>query len=228
MRRDHGFTLIEMVIVVAMVGILAAIGVVTFRAASRNADLSSATYDLAIRLTGLRMRALSEGSDQLFVFVDAPGSDAQYCSPSNSTRCARYFVLSSPAPDWSITTFQASDPTTGGKAQYVDMQLLPKGAHLDIVTTPPSIPPPFDGVSIHDPDLLTQCGGNWCFALRFTSRGEVRPEYASGSTPKSGYAFVLGSDLTSDTASNGADRRLVVVAFPGGIVKTKGFTYVNP
>jgi len=204
--RARGFTLLELGVALGIAAALAAVAGVAFVSAMRNANLSSATYDLAV---------------QLFVFLDAPGSDASSCSVTSSSGCSRYLLLSNPGVDWSISTFDPSTPGGSGTstAEVREIQLLPTGAHLDLSVESAPIAAPFTAVSVHDPDLLTTCGGRLCFAVRFTARGEVRPELTGGPVTKVGYAFILGTGL--DT--NGADHRGIVVSFPSGIVKTFAF-----
>lgn len=220
MRRPRGFTLIEIVIVLSVVAIVAAAGVMAYTSATRNAQLTGAAHELAVRLTGLKARALSEGRDLLLVFADAPGGDASSCGWNNSTACARYFILGGPAPTWLLSDFDPASPTDDVEA-IVEQQLLPKGAHLDFVVTPPAIKPPFNTVVVHDPDLTAVCaGGRACFALRFTARGDVRAEFAAGAPmAKPGYAFLLASELETRAAA----RRGVLVSFPSGIVRSFAF-----
>ena len=219
--RARGFTLLELGVALGIAAALAAVAGVAFVSAMRNANLSSATYDLAVRLAGLRATAMADGHDQLFVFLDAPGSDASSCSVTSSSGCSRYLLLSNPGVDWSISTFDPSTPGGSGTstAEVREIQLLPTGAHLDLSVESAPIAAPFTAVSVHDPDLLTTCGGRLCFAVRFTARGEVRPELTGGPVTKVGYAFILGTGL--DTS--GANHRGIVVTFPSGIVKTFAF-----
>jgi prepilin-type N-terminal cleavage/methylation domain-containing protein len=218
MRRARGFTLIEMVIVLAVVGILATIAAVMIRYGSRNANLSSATYDFVMRLGGLRATAMSEGKDYLVVFADAPSSDATNCGLFASDRCARYFVLANPTAAWSLASFNPATPATN--AEIVRTETFPKGVHLDLASTF-TAPAPFSALAVHDSDLKAACGSSQtCFAIRFTRLGSVEPEYAGTTRPaKVGYGFVLGTDLSG----GGGDRRGVAVAFPSGIVKTVTF-----
>jgi prepilin-type N-terminal cleavage/methylation domain-containing protein len=221
MRRARGFTLLELMTVVAIVGILAAASIVTFNSASRTANLASATYDLVVRLSGLRSQAMSNGFDHLLVFVDAPGGDASQCRWSNSTGCARYYILSKPGPDWSISTFDPASPAGAGTAtaEIVDEQPLPRNAHLNAADSSfPTLPAPFTAVSTHDADLVASCaGGRACFAVRFTARGQVEPErVAPGTVAKAGFAFVLAGEA----AGSGTERRRILVSFPGGIVRS--------
>ncbi len=218
MRRPRGFTLLELMVVLVVAGILAALAGSAFRAATRNAGVSSASFDLAMRLAGLRAKAMSEGRDLVLVFVDAPGSDASQCTWLNTGPCARYFVLANPAATFGVAGFSPSSPAAN--AEYVDVEILPAGVHLDTTATftPPA---PFSSVAVHDTDLTATCasGASKCFAVRFTRRGVVAPVYAGASTPtKLGYGFVLGTDLRTVTSS--ANRHGIVVSFPAGIVKT--------
>ena len=220
MNRRAGFTLIELVIVVAVIAILATVAIVGARAAGRNANLSSAAHGLAIQIPFLRSSAMSEGRDYLLVFVDAPGSDASQCGWFASAACSKYFVLAAPTAAWSLAAFDQNAP--GTNADFVSREVMPKGVHLDVASS--FVPPaPFGGVVVHDADLIAPCAGSpSCFAIRFTQRGEVRPEYAGGLRPrKVGYAFVLGTDVRAET--NAADRRGILVSFPGGIVKANAF-----
>jgi prepilin-type N-terminal cleavage/methylation domain-containing protein len=223
MRRARGFTLVEIAIVLVVVGILATAAAVSFRAGSRNANLSSATYELAMRIAGLRPAAIAEGRDRLLVFVDAPGGDASGCTGGDSSPCTRFFVLSNPSPGWSLATFNPATPVGSGTAtaDLVQSAALPRGVNLDFRSGRPTIPAPFDGIVYDDADLVGTCGGRSCFAVRFTARGEVLPEYAGATRPtKAGHAFVLGTRLDADP---GLERRALLVSFPAGITKTYAF-----
>jgi prepilin-type N-terminal cleavage/methylation domain-containing protein len=218
MPRSRGFTLIELVTVLAIVAILAAAAAVTVGSATRNANLSSATYDFVVRLGGLRATAMSEGQDYLIVFADAPSSDASACGVFNDAGCTRYFVLANPTTTWTLAAFDPESPATN--AAFVDEESFPRGVHLDVGQTF-TAPPPFSGITLHDSDLRVSCGATQtCFAFRFTRLGSVEPEYAGATKPaKVGYGFVLGTDLSG----GGGDRRGIAVAFPSGIVKTVTF-----
>jgi prepilin-type N-terminal cleavage/methylation domain-containing protein len=218
MRRSRGFTLIEIVIVLSVAAVLAVAGMVGYRAATRNAKLSGAANELAVRMAGLKFRAMSEGADVLLVFADAPGGDASGCGMGSSAACARYFVLQRPDPAWALADFDPDDPTAG--AELVTEQLFPRGAHLTFPDVAPIMDAPFSGVMLHDDELTGTCAGDRrCFAIRYTARGDVRPEFASGTPyPKAGYAFVLGGDPA--TASGADERRGLLVSFPAGILRT--------
>jgi prepilin-type N-terminal cleavage/methylation domain-containing protein len=220
MRRPRGFTLIEIVIVLSVVAIVAAAGVMAYTSATRNAQLAGATHELAVRLTGLKARALSEGRDLLLVFADAPGGDASRCSGTTSATCSRYYILRDPAATWLLSDFDPASPTDDVEA-ILEEQLLPRGAHLAFAVTPPAIAPPFNTIAVHDSDLTAVCaGGRACFALRFTARGDVRAEFAAGAPmAKPGYAFLLASELETAAAA----RRGVLVSFPSGIVRSFAF-----
>lgn len=222
MRRVRGFTLIELAIVLAVVGILATAATFSFRAGSRNANLSRATYELAMRFAGMRPAAIAAGRDRLLVFVDAPGGDSSACYTSASSGCTRYFVLTNPGPTWALSTFDPAAPAGSGTAtaELVRSEALPRGVRLDFRAGRPALPAPFDGVAFDDADLLGTCGGRSCFAVRFTARGEVVPEYAGTTRPaKAGHAFVLGTKLGDE----GLERRALLVSFPAGITKTYAF-----
>jgi hypothetical protein len=185
------------------------------RNALRNASISSAAFELALRLGALRSAAMAEGRDYIFLVVDAPGNDGMNCELLSPGSCASYFILANPTAAWALGAFNPDAP--GTNAELVDTQRLPKGARFSTpATTPP--PAPFSAVPIFDSQLLGTCAGRSCMATRFTSTGTVRAEFPVPSTAvrKVGMSFVLGSDL----APGAADRKGVVVGFPTGIVKT--------
>jgi prepilin-type N-terminal cleavage/methylation domain-containing protein len=214
--RPHGFTLIEMVIVVAVIAILTAAAFWIPRNAMRNASLSSAAWEVSLRLGGLRSAAMAEGQDYLFVIVDAPGNDGMGCEVFSPGGCATYFILSNPSAAWSLAAFDPGAPAAN--AQLVDSQTLPKGARLEtaLAAAPPA---PFDNVTISGPTdtaLVGTCGGRSCMAVRFAQSGTARPEFAVPGAARPGWSFVLGSNLPQGVA----ERKGIVVGSPTGIVKT--------
>ena len=213
MRRRRGFTLIEMAVVVAIIAVLAAAGIGIMRAAQRNANLGSATFEFAQRLRGLRFTAMRENQDYVFVFANAVSADA--CRFGND-QCARWWILQAPST-WGITGFDPSNLSNGGAA-YVDTGAMPNGVSLDAGLAFVA-PAPFTGVTLADTDLTTTCASRACFAIRFTGNGQVLPVRVdpTNTTAKGGYAFAFTSTLANET--RGAEARVVLVSFPTGLVK---------
>jgi prepilin-type N-terminal cleavage/methylation domain-containing protein len=216
MRRPRGFTLIEMAVTVAVVAIVAAAAVIGMRAARRNAEIGSASFDLVLQLQGLRIRALAEQQDHLAVIH---GGDGGGCELLRRAGCVRVFVLVNPQDAWTLESFSPATP--GDNAELFDTVVLPRGVVLD-ATAAMDGRPPFENVDTWDAELTADCGGARCAAFRFGADGTVRGEAPDGaSLDKAGHIVALATDLQGETAA--AERRAVLVSFPTGIVKS--YTY---
>lgn len=66
MRSDRGFTLIEMLVVIAIVALLAAFALPRFSSAEAKADLSSTARILAAGLRSTRSLAMAQGRSEAF------------------------------------------------------------------------------------------------------------------------------------------------------------------
>jgi prepilin-type N-terminal cleavage/methylation domain-containing protein len=217
MKRTSGFTLIELMVTVAMIGIVAALAIPTMRAATQNANVNGVSFDLLLRLQGLKTRALADQRTLLAVLVDAPGNDGTGCSSVTSGRCARLFILQEPTTAWQLKNFVPSSPgTNAGVREIVDLGRGIRFAKPERVGV--SAPPPFGStITTFDATASATCDGRSCMAVRFTPNGDV---YAEGPDKTElshrGIAFALSG------ASGANELRGLLIASPSGIAKAWG------
>ncbi len=217
MRRHSGFTLIELVVTVAIAGIIASAAIAFWRSAVKNAASGDAAFDIAARLGALRPAAMRDGRTWVGVVVDAAGNDPSKCSFMSQFACAATCVLSDVQTGFDIKTFKVGVPPTG--AVLDECIFYGNGVRFQ-TTSPPTPPPPFDGFVVNDP-LVVQAlnDGRTALAVRFEPDGSVYPFLAGGATtPPPGVVLSVGSNAVAAAA-----QREVVVTFPFGMIRTFGF-----
>lgn len=74
MRRDHGFTTLELMIVLGVVGLMLAASWGNFSSVLRQQRLSSAASSMATHLRLARERAVAEGNDYIVTFMTGTNS----------------------------------------------------------------------------------------------------------------------------------------------------------
>lgn len=207
----RGFTLIEVMVAVAIAGVIAAMGVAFWRSMGKNASVGDAAMGIAAELNGARVMAMREGVPVGALVMDTLNNDPATCM-ADRRNCLRICVVRDPVAGWSAVT---SNP---GAAALGDCTINTNGVRFQLadVRAPPA---PFAALAPNDPALVPVVAGRRVLALRFDPNGTVAPmPTAAGAPLANGVAVLISSD-----AQNAAVTKGVVVAFPYGLVRTYSY-----
>lgn len=113
MKRQQGFTLIELIIVVAMVSIMLSIAVPSFRSFISNYRVTAAVNDFLQGVTGARAEAIKRGRRVVMVPNDASGAPSPTGSWANGWTVFVDFTTSATTGTNGNFTLDASEKTAG-------------------------------------------------------------------------------------------------------------------
>lgn len=221
MKRRSGFTLIEAAIVMAVVGLLAAVAAAALNRARQNSSAGATAYEISLRLQGLKTRALQEQKDYAAVFINPTGDDAAGCRGGSLASCARLMVLAAPPATWTLGGFDSKAPgLVVDDHVWFDREIV-----LDAASAGVAAGAPFGTITQLPSSMQASCSagstsGLKCFAIRFGADGTVSPIYPGAAPPSAPTGISLG--ITSDATGKflRSHRRAVLITFPTGIVKT--------
>lgn len=117
-RAKRGFTLVEVMIVIGIIGILSAVALFGWRGYQDNANLRTATREVMADIASCKQRAVSEGIDYCIQFTDG--------SPNytiNATSC----VAPTQTQAKSLTSFGAGLTITNTNFNLDRVSFLPRG-----------------------------------------------------------------------------------------------------
>jgi prepilin-type N-terminal cleavage/methylation domain-containing protein len=171
-RGRGGFTIIEVMIVVAIVGIFAAFAVPSWRQYQRNLQLRSAARAVANAFAMARSRAISTGNRHIVVFAVDPGNPNDVCGnaienengepvplvvfddgPAAAADCCfdpaelRLAERAQPSVSWGVTLAPAQTPLDVGAGDYLTGSSFtePDGSDAAwVVFGPDGVPTAFD------------------------------------------------------------------------------------
>lgn len=176
MVRSRGFTLLEVVVVLAIVGILSGLALVSFSQAGAQAAPQNAAHDLSSALSFARERAVGKAHNVWLVVFPALGNGA-------------YYVVDDP----DLTFATTGGPATGG-LRYATF-LPPAGVVPDPVALAGRPSPVVRAVSLDDyPKRSVQFGvvagpGALPFGPPFTSLARSACSFCTGSPAKGAILF---------------------------------------
>ncbi len=211
-RAGRGFTMVEVVVTVAIVGILASLAAIGMERYKPRANLSSTAAQLHALLRGARQNALATGRDTVVMFFP------QFDNPLGGT--GRIVIYEDGAgtffSDSGTPNFASYDPAkapAGERADVLEMLDLPRGITVGVGGLPvPTLSAPYDRIT---PGACTFCGtlAHGRGAIVFSARGRAWFFSANGSPTSVAGGSVA---LTGHPVIDGY-RLLVISAGAGGI-----------
>jgi prepilin-type N-terminal cleavage/methylation domain-containing protein len=212
-RTSRGFTIVEAMVVMAIIGVLAALALpAVFRQRPR-AHLAAATAELQSVVHGARQQALATGHDVWVVvfpeFVSGVGTGRVIVYEDGN-----YNFSVTNAPNVDLDRMVPATPARGSLSRVVTTMDLPAGVTFGVEGSgPPTLPNPLNGI-----DVTKGC--SFCGTLtdhrggiRFDSRGRAS-FYGQTGIPLVTTGAAL--NLTSSPAISG-QRTLVVTPITGAV-----------
>ena len=211
-RTQRGFTLIELAVVMAIVAVLAMLGVSNLWRFRPRARLADASNELVALLHGARQRALSTGNDVVVMVFPA------FAGPNGTGRILVYedgdFTVLTPAAVPNLASYVPGVLSHGPTSDVIATFDVPPGVLIAASTaTPPALVAPYAGVPVNvDCSFCAGTGTDRRGAIRFDSRGRAFL-YATSGPPLTDSAGTLS--LT--TPETGGQRTLLVTAGTGSV-----------
>ena len=225
--KSRGFTLIELMIVVAVIVILSALAVANLWRLKPRADLAGATAELAALLHQARQTALQDGKPVAVIFY--PGFSQNVGGYVSTGYVVMYedacydFFTKSPACGVAFTDY--ADPSklkTGGQSKVIDTMTFPMNvvfAEAIEMASSKSLPAPLDKIPVDKG--CTFCGTT-AGAAQFDAQGRVT-FYSLDGTAQTELSNVGGYSLSLGFRQSIAPiqgHRTLVIFSGSGMVQT--------
>lgn len=211
MRRQSGFTLIEIAIAASILAVLMGISIIALRALRQRAQYSSATGDVVGALRLARSESFGRGQTTYFIIDTNVAADA-----GGNPISPRWWVLEDIGGNFNFTAWDPSNPTGLGD-RLLSSGIFPRGVTVNVATgypkqlaQPYSLIPATSPAPVASPTYCSFClpagahpGYGW---VRFAAGSPPTATFPAGTT-----SSAFGQQLTVMFA-NGSKTFMMVVA----------------
>jgi prepilin-type N-terminal cleavage/methylation domain-containing protein len=212
--RTRGFTVVELVLVVSIVAVLAALAYVSFGRLRPRARLADATNELVAIVHGARQHALATGHDVVVMVFP------QFAGPDSTGRVVVYedgdFALLNSAATPNFGGYDPASPQAGPRSEVLVTYDLPRS----VVVGPTAgagagstMPAPLAGIAIDVDCSFCATTGDRRGAIRFDPRGRAT-FYSANGVP---LANQVGGTLSLAAPETDGQRTLVVTSGTGSV-----------
>lgn len=210
-KRARGFTILELIVVVGIAAILAALSYTALFRNRPRADLMTATTELHALLRGARQNALSSSRDTVVMFFPQAANPTGGVGRVLIVEDPTHTLFGAPTPN-----FGSYDPTQPGEAvgPLLDKLELPKGVTVGLGgATAPTLQPPYANIAAAACSFCSG-GGDLRGAVVFDSRGRAR-FYSAAGAPLS----VVGGTIALQGSNEIAGFRMLIITSATGSVR---------